>query len=129
MICGVCVRRFFFFFQAEDGIRDDLVTGVQTCALPIFIGVAPEDFAGPEAFVNPDIYIPMHAYQHAVPGASADYLTSRKNRSAVLLGRLAPGASVAAAQSELRTIARGLAAQYPESNRDRTVTVLDYLHA
>src|SRR5258708_29672474 len=26
---------FGFFFQAEDGIRDDLVTGVQTCALPI----------------------------------------------------------------------------------------------
>src|SRR6266536_4252812 len=26
---------FFFFFQAEDGIRDPLVTGVQTCALPI----------------------------------------------------------------------------------------------
>src|SRR5438046_8395239 len=28
---------FFFFFQAEDGIRDWSVTGVQTCALPIFI--------------------------------------------------------------------------------------------
>src|SRR3989441_2678526 len=27
----------FFFFQAEDGIRDKLVTGVQTCALPIWI--------------------------------------------------------------------------------------------
>src|SRR6266481_8384700 len=26
---------FFFFFQAEDGIRDGTVTGVQTCALPI----------------------------------------------------------------------------------------------
>src|SRR2546425_3212552 len=26
----------FFFFQAEDGIRDKLVTGVQTCALPIY---------------------------------------------------------------------------------------------
>src|SRR5438309_10994638 len=26
----------FFFFQAEDGIRDGTVTGVQTCALPIF---------------------------------------------------------------------------------------------
>src|ERR1041384_4835305 len=25
----------FFFFQAEDGIRDKVVTGVQTCALPI----------------------------------------------------------------------------------------------
>src|SRR5207247_6574534 len=27
-----------FFFQAEDGIRDPLVTGVQTCALPIYVG-------------------------------------------------------------------------------------------
>ena len=38
---GYCVSVFVscrirFFFQAEDGIRDDLVTGVQTCALPIF---------------------------------------------------------------------------------------------
>src|SRR5687767_6027246 len=32
---------FFFFFQAEDGIRDKLVTGVQTCALPISGPVAP----------------------------------------------------------------------------------------
>src|SRR2546421_2537396 len=31
---------FFFFFQAEDGIRDLIVTGVQTCALPIcFVAV------------------------------------------------------------------------------------------
>src|SRR5688572_31476144 len=29
---------FFFFFQAEDGIRDLTVTGVQTCALPILAG-------------------------------------------------------------------------------------------
>src|SRR5438067_6787003 len=29
---------FFFFFQAEDGIRDRNVTGVQTCALPIYGG-------------------------------------------------------------------------------------------
>src|SRR5256885_13025941 len=27
----------FFFFQAEDGIRDYKVTGVQTCALPIYL--------------------------------------------------------------------------------------------
>src|SRR2546430_6966368 len=31
---------FVFFFQAEDGIRDLTVTGVQTCALPIFIADA-----------------------------------------------------------------------------------------
>src|SRR2546423_13869983 len=33
----------FFFFQAEDGIRDKLVTGVQTCALPILSSIAAED--------------------------------------------------------------------------------------
>src|SRR5216683_4612548 len=31
---------FFFFFQAEDGIRDLIVTGVQTCALPISLSPA-----------------------------------------------------------------------------------------
>src|SRR5258708_8103241 len=36
MIWWLEFRRVLFFFQAEDGIRDDLVTGVQTCALPIF---------------------------------------------------------------------------------------------
>src|SRR5256885_8635006 len=32
ILCSCC----FFFFQAEDGIRDYKVTGVQTCALPIY---------------------------------------------------------------------------------------------
>src|SRR2546425_1429275 len=35
---------FFFFFQAEDGIRDKLVTGVQTCALPICVEAAKRCF-------------------------------------------------------------------------------------
>src|SRR2546430_11173743 len=38
----------FFFFQAEDGIRDLTVTGVQTCALPIYRSVESLDlFDGP----------------------------------------------------------------------------------
>src|SRR2546429_4451437 len=37
-LAAVAIARnsIFFFFQAEDGIRDVAVTGVQTCALPIF---------------------------------------------------------------------------------------------
>src|SRR2546430_3901411 len=42
MFCGRSVAgkriAYFFFFQAEDGIRDLTVTGVQTCALPILDG-------------------------------------------------------------------------------------------
>src|SRR2546430_13745366 len=35
-MCAAIMQSFvFFFFQAEDGIRDLTVTGVQTCALPI----------------------------------------------------------------------------------------------
>src|SRR2546427_7799364 len=41
-----CVTLFFFFFQAEDGIRDLTVTGVQTCALPI-------SFASASALARP----------------------------------------------------------------------------
>src|SRR5690349_22366440 len=42
-----CNLKFFFFFQAEDGIRDLYVTGVQTCALPIYApgGDAPDPAA------------------------------------------------------------------------------------
>ena len=35
VLCFVFLVLLFFFFQAEDGIRDIGVTGVQTCALPI----------------------------------------------------------------------------------------------
>src|SRR5256886_5881806 len=35
LLVDVDLLLFFFFFQAEDGIRDLTVTGVQTCALPI----------------------------------------------------------------------------------------------
>src|SRR5258708_21514004 len=50
----------FFFFQAEDGIRDDLVTGVQTCALPIFVvGEAPDGEKGIELYRSllPDVVV------------------------------------------------------------------------
>src|SRR2546425_10303546 len=39
----------FFFFQAEDGIRDKLVTGVQTCALPIYFQVSQAELFEPAA--------------------------------------------------------------------------------
>ena len=46
---GRCV---VFFFQAEDGIRDHCVTGVQTCALPILFASYSESFQPNNASTN-----------------------------------------------------------------------------
>src|SRR2546425_6010669 len=48
----------FFFFQAEDGIRDKLVTGVQTCALPICVATFLARHARVEAVHYPGL--PSH---------------------------------------------------------------------
>src|SRR6266496_2950245 len=45
MLISIQCLLFFFFFQAEDGIRDLYVTGVQTCALPIFFEGKPIDLS------------------------------------------------------------------------------------
>src|SRR5450432_4732746 len=45
---------FFFFFQAEDGIRGLIVTGVQTCALPICCSYFPAQL--PEASMKPQVF-------------------------------------------------------------------------
>src|SRR5690606_27080185 len=44
---------FFFFFQAEDGIRDFHVTGVQTCALPILAALSRRNAAWPASSPSP----------------------------------------------------------------------------
>src|SRR5215211_6604148 len=49
---------FLFFFQAEDGIRDHCVTGVQTCALPIYrliLGARSVPEGGHEITTTPDL--------------------------------------------------------------------------
>src|SRR5256885_2484213 len=61
---GVC-RDIRFFFQAEDGIRDYKVTGVQTCALPIF---GPRDF---EASRRPILPQTSRMRWASAPGQSA----------------------------------------------------------
>src|SRR5438034_5199652 len=56
----------FFFFQAEDGIRDHCVTGVQTCALPISLGVAFLALDGPLHNLSDFYLFSAHMAQHLV---------------------------------------------------------------
>src|SRR2546421_3345646 len=65
-VCLVCF--VFFFFQAEDGIRDLIVTGVQTCALPISQAERNGDFSDP-ALAGTPIFNPFS-------GDSADCFAS-----------------------------------------------------
>src|SRR5699024_11230983 len=60
-----CHVRVFFFFQAEDGIRDRNVTGVQTCALPISFFYTPASFLRPRHDVR-------HAREDSAIAAWAD---------------------------------------------------------
>src|SRR2546422_7156463 len=62
----------FFFFQAEDGIRDVAVTGVQTCALPISLG--PSEVGR----VHRDSDVPRYAEQWRIEG---DRKSTRLNSS------------------------------------------------
>src|SRR5438067_9224085 len=77
---------FFFFFQAEDGIRDRNVTGVQTCALPILLGldlqqVLPEttdpleiEAKYEEAFATDPWYVHLYRTGHAYHGVHPFYM-------------------------------------------------------
>src|SRR2546429_5444053 len=81
----------FFFFQAEDGIRDVAVTGVQTCALPISLpptpsvhrlrrglpgylilfaphAVAPQCQQRPSRTPSPLVFFPISTHSTATPG-------------------------------------------------------------
>src|SRR2546429_5343040 len=73
------VYRIFFFFQAEDGIRDVAVTGVQTCALPIFGAAVAE---GKPILVNDVRTDPR--YHDAVPGSKAELVVPLRRKGRVI---------------------------------------------
>src|SRR3989441_12236127 len=89
---------FFFFFQAEDGIRDKLVTGVQTCALPISFPdptreitpscSARSTFACAERLLSPT------SSRNSVPPSASSNLPARSANAPVQLPFMRPARSL-----------------------------------
>src|SRR2546430_11300354 len=86
----VCGAWFYFFFQAEDGIRDLTVTGVQTCALPIFVVLLPAeadrevdrpDHDSRDPVDGDDLLDVRHSFDRLDHGEADDRLVGERLRS------------------------------------------------
>lgn len=86
------------------------------------IGVTPAVFPGTINGLNFDLWVPL--MMHAELTGSWNWLDDRNSRPVVLMARLAPGADLRQADSEVRAIAQHLEVAYPKSNRNIGARVL-----
>jgi predicted permease len=88
------------------------------------VGIAPEHFAGTTALFSFDLWLPLGMFDTLPSNLMADNqsrLADRQNHALMLVGRLKPGLTMAAAQPQLQTLAGGLERAYPEANKDHTL--------
>ena len=109
------------FQRRDDAIGQTIALNGQPATV---VGVAPPDFQGVWLAERSDVWVPIVAYAR-VRGAARG-LDDRAWGAIAMLGRLAPGASMSDARSELATIAARLDAAYPESNKAKTIVPYRY---
>src|SRR5699024_11596404 len=98
------VNSFVFFFQAEDGIRDRNVTGVQTCALPISLAETGAASAGTAAAVTDVTVLPGVGVEGVVDGRSLKVISASAAAEQADLGSELADWTSAQAQAQ-RTVA------------------------
>ena len=87
------------------------------------VGIAPKGFGGVMAFVSPQWWVPIGAYDHIVNETfrdSTSSIQSRDNHALVLVAALQHGLAREGANARLDVIARELGDAYPPTDRDRT---------
>jgi predicted permease len=90
------------------------------------VGVAPESFTGPNAWLRADLYVPL-AMQPALAGAAGQSeLEMRDVRGLMVMGRLKPGVRMRQAVAEAGVIGEQLAQAYPKTNRTCSFIVMTY---
>jgi predicted permease len=90
------------------------------------VGVAPESFTGPNAWMRADLYVPLAMQPALAGGAGQSELEMRGVKVLTVLGRLKPGIRFGQAASETRVIGQQLAQAYPKTNRTCSLVVMTY---
>lgn len=91
----------------------------------LILGVLPPSFREIDNGSDRDLWMPTETW-YMIAGAKES--RAWDFRWFNLLGRLAPGAGVSEAQNELRSLARSFELSHPESNRNRSISVVSDLH-
>src|SRR5208337_1877627 len=90
------------------------------------VGVAPESFTGPNAWLRADLYVPLAMQPALAGGSEQSELEMRGLRVLTVMGRLKPGIGSRQAATETRVIGQQLAQAYPKTNRTCSLEVLTY---
>jgi predicted permease len=89
------------------------------------VGVLPANFSGTLAVLSPEIWLPLSAYETLgsyFGGDKIQSLTDRTGKHLIVIGRLKPGLTAAAAESSLKGLAANLEKAYPVEQKDQTFT-------
>jgi predicted permease len=87
------------------------------------IGVAPEGFNGVNSLLSPDLWAPSMMSAKLLPAEMRAWMDERRALLFFAAARLKPGATIAAAEANLKTIAAILEREYPEPNKGRSVAL------
>jgi macrolide transport system ATP-binding/permease protein len=90
------------------------------------VGVAPQPFSGPNAWVRADLYAPLAMQPALAGGTGQSELEMRELRVMMVEGRLKPGVRVEQAAAEANVISQQLAQAYPKTNRTCSFAVMTY---
>ncbi len=88
------------------------------------VGIAARGFYGPEVLRTPEVFVPMMMYDQVLFGTLRSWFLNRNALILKLVGRLAPGEGLAAADAEMNAIARHLESEYPEDDKGRGISLL-----
>jgi predicted permease len=118
-------------WEQEFGAKRDVLGGrVRINGIEFtVVGVAPAEFTGMNQFVRSSFYAPLMMWPRLVSDPKVHPLEARDIRRLTIKGRLKPAVTMTQAQSELSLIASDLERAYPDTNRNRKLTVRTELQA